>query len=207
MVDSLPHNGETTTGAGLIEGVNMRPTLSNPTRRRPLALFAAAALGIVAMLATAACTSSKANPAGAPQPTAPPSTTGGPAATVNVANSGLGQILVDPQGRTLYLFQADTGTTSACSGACATAWPPLRATGQPTVGGGANASLVGTTARSDGNPQVTYNGHPLYSFIQDKKPGDTTGQGLTAFGGGWFVLSPAGNQIAGSTSASGASGY
>jgi predicted lipoprotein with Yx(FWY)xxD motif len=125
---------------------------------------------------------------------------------VNVANSGLGQILVDSQGRTLHLFQADTGTTSACFGACATAWPPLRATGQPTVGGGANASLVGTTTRSDGNPQVTYNGHPLYTFIQGKKPGDTTGQGLTAFGGGWFVLSPAGNQIAGSASTSGASG-
>jgi predicted lipoprotein with Yx(FWY)xxD motif len=126
---------------------------------------------------------------------------------VSVANSGLGQILVNSQGLTLYLFQADTGTTSSCFGACAAAWPPLRAAGQPTVGSGANASLIGTTNRSDGNPQVTYNGHPLYLFIQDKKPGDTTGQGLTAFGGGWFALSPAGNQIAGAASTSGGLGY
>jgi predicted lipoprotein with Yx(FWY)xxD motif len=126
---------------------------------------------------------------------------------VSVANSGLGKILVNSRGLTLYLFQADAGTTSSCFGACAAAWPPLRATGQPTVGNGANASLIGTTVRSDGNPQVTYNGHPLYLFIQDKKPGDTTGQGLTAFGGGWFALSPAGNQIAGSASTSGGLGY
>jgi predicted lipoprotein with Yx(FWY)xxD motif len=126
---------------------------------------------------------------------------------VSVANSGLGKILVNSQGLTLYLFQADTGTTSSCLGACAAAWPPLRATGQPTAGNGANASLLGTTPRSDGNPQVTYNGHPLYLFVQDKKAGDTTGQGLTAFGGGWFVLSPAGTQIAAPASSSGAAGY
>jgi predicted lipoprotein with Yx(FWY)xxD motif len=130
----------------------------------------------------------------------------GQPASVSVANSGLGKILVDSQGRTLYLFQADTGTTSACFGACATAWPPLRATGQPTAGNGANASLVGTTPRTDGNPQVTYNGHPVYLFIQDKKSGDTNGQGVTAFGGGWFVLSPSGTQIGGAASSSGGGG-
>ena len=73
----------------------------------------------------------------------------------------------------------------------------------PTVGSGANASLVGTTTRSDGNPQVTYNGHPLYLYTGDNEAGDTNGQGSTAFGGGWFALSPAGNEVSGQGSSSG----
>jgi predicted lipoprotein with Yx(FWY)xxD motif len=121
-----------------------------------------------------------------------------------VAKSSLGNILVNSQGLTLYLFQADSGTTSTCFGACATAWPPLRATGQPTAGSGVTASLLGTTPRSDGNPQVTYNGHPLYLYVGDKKAGDTTGQGVTAFGGGWFALSPTGAQVTSAPSSSGA---
>jgi predicted lipoprotein with Yx(FWY)xxD motif len=72
---------------------------------------------------------------------------------------------------------------------------PLRATGKPTVGGGANASIVATSARSDGKPQITYNGHPLYLFSGDQKPGDTNGQGVNAFGGLWYALSSAGSQI------------
>jgi predicted lipoprotein with Yx(FWY)xxD motif len=122
-------------------------------------------------------------------------------------NSKLGNILVDSQGRTLYLFQKDSGTTSSCTGACAAAWPPLRVNGQPSVGSGANASMVGTTTRSDGNPQVTYNGHPLYLYAGDQEPGDTNGQGLTAFGGGWCAVSPAGNQVSGQGSNSGGGGY
>jgi len=127
--------------------------------------------------------------------------------TVHVAKTGLGKVLVDSRGRTLYLFTKDSGTNSTCSGACATAWPPLHASGKTTVGGGAKASLVGSTGRSDGTPQVTYNGHPLYTFIMDKKPGDTNGDGLTAFGGSWFAVSAAGKQVSSqaSTSASGAS--
>jgi predicted lipoprotein with Yx(FWY)xxD motif len=122
-------------------------------------------------------------------------------------NSQLGNILVDSQGRTLYLFQKDSGTMSSCTGACAAAWPPLRVNGQPTVGSGANAAMVGTTTRSDGNPQVTYNGHPLYLYSGDQNPGDTNGQGLTAFGGGWFAVSPSGNQVSGQGSNSGGGGY
>lgn len=102
---------------------------------------------------------------------------------------------VDSQGRTLYLLQKDSGTTSSCTGACAAAWPPLRSSGNPVVLGAANASLVGTTARSDGKPQATYNGHPLYSFVMDTKSGDANGEGLTAFGGTWFAVSPAGNPV------------
>jgi predicted lipoprotein with Yx(FWY)xxD motif len=89
---------------------------------------------------------------------------------------------------------------SACTGVCAVNWPPLRASGAPVVGSGANASLVGTTMRPDGKPQVTYNGHPLYLFIKDRKPGDTNGEGLAAFGGSWFAVSQTGNQVSAPTS-------
>ena len=114
----------------------------------------------------------------------------------------LGTILVDPKGRTLYRFNKDTGSKSACFGACAVAWPPLRATGKPTVGAGADASLVGTTARSDGKPQITYNGRPLYLYAGDEKAGDTRGQGLTDFGASWYVLTRGGNQVTGQASSS-----
>jgi predicted lipoprotein with Yx(FWY)xxD motif len=139
---------------------------------------------------------------------APPKTENGRPATVGVANNGsLGKILDDADGRTLYLFAKDSGTKSACTGACASAWPPLRASGKPTLGAGASASLVGKTPRSDGKPQVTYNGHPLYTYTGDQNPGDTNGQGLTAFGGSWFALSPAGNQVSGKGSNGGAPSY
>jgi predicted lipoprotein with Yx(FWY)xxD motif len=120
-----------------------------------------------------------------------------------------GDILVDSQGRTLYLFKADKGTTSACSGTCAVAWPPLRAHGRPTVGSRAKRSLIGSTARADGKPQVTYNGHPLYLYVDDQKPGDTNGQGVKAFGARWFALTPNGTQISSRPSAGsgGVSGY
>jgi predicted lipoprotein with Yx(FWY)xxD motif len=118
-----------------------------------------------------------------------------------VANSHLGRILVNSGGRTLYLFKGDAGTMSTCTGACATAWPPLLATGNPTAATGVTASKLGTTTRSDGTKQVTYNGHPLYLFIMDQKPGQTSGQGVNAFGAAWFVVSPSGNQIGASSSA------
>jgi predicted lipoprotein with Yx(FWY)xxD motif len=127
----------------------------------------------------------------------------GSSGTVSVADTGLGKILVDSQGKTLYMFEKDSGTKSACSGGCATAWPPLRASGKPTVGSGATKSLIGTTQRSDGEPQVTYNGHPLYGYQGDSKAGDTNGQGINAFGGLWYVLSPSGEVITTSSSSSG----
>jgi len=141
-------------------------------------------------------------------PASPTTASGGPA-TVGVANVGLGKTLVNSQGRTLYLFRKDTSTTSSCLGACAVNWPPLRASGKPTLGSGANASLVSTAARSDGKRQVIYNGHPLYLFSGDQKAGDTNGQGVNAFGGLWYAVSPAGNQVAGSSGSGGgySSGY
>ena len=128
----------------------------------------------------------------------------GQAAVVGAAAvGGLGTILVDSQGRTLYLFKKDSGKHSACSGACAASWPPLLATGNATVGGGASASMVGTARRPDGKPQVTYGGHPLYLFTGDKQPGDANGQGVSAFGAAWFALSTKGSQVSGTASQSG----
>jgi predicted lipoprotein with Yx(FWY)xxD motif len=136
----------------------------------------------------------------------PPMTASGQAATIGVTNTGLGNILVNSRGRTLYLFQKDAGTQSACTGACAVNWPPLRANSKVTLGNGAKASLVGTTTRSDGTSQVTYNGHPLYLFVGDHKAGDTNGEGVSAFGGGWFALSSSGSQVTAPASNSGGGG-
>jgi predicted lipoprotein with Yx(FWY)xxD motif len=115
--------------------------------------------------------------------------------TIEVRSTRLGKILVDSQGRTLYLFKKDSRGKSACSGECAKFWPPLRVRGKPTGGRSVSAAKLGTIKRSDGTRQVTYNGHPLYTFQQDSGPGQTHGQGLTAFGAAWFVLSPAGSQV------------
>jgi predicted lipoprotein with Yx(FWY)xxD motif len=113
---------------------------------------------------------------------------------VQAQSSSLGRIVVDGSGRTLYVFQADTGTTSHCYGACAQAWPPDTTTARPGAQG-LNAALLGTTARNDHTTQVTYKGHPLYHFAQDTKSGDTNGQGVTAFGGTWYVIGPSGAPI------------
>jgi predicted lipoprotein with Yx(FWY)xxD motif len=115
--------------------------------------------------------------------------------TVQLRGTSLGKILVNSQGRTLYLFKKDSHGRSTCTGACAKFWPPLRVSGKPTAGHGVSASKLGTIKRSDGKPQVTYNGHPLYTFQMDTKAGQTNGQGVTAFGAAWFALSSAGNQI------------
>jgi predicted lipoprotein with Yx(FWY)xxD motif len=173
------------------------------TRSTSITFVAGAAVVLLAAAALAGCGGG----GGASAPAAPPKTTNGQPATLGVANDGnLGEILVNSQARTLYLFLKDSGTTSACTDACAAAWPPLRANGKPTLGTGASAPLLGTATRSDGNPQVTYHGHPLYLYAGDQEPGDTNGQGLTQFGGGWFALSPAGDQVSGQGSGSGA-GY
>jgi predicted lipoprotein with Yx(FWY)xxD motif len=116
-------------------------------------------------------------------------------ATVAVAKSRLGSILVDSKGITLYDFVKDKGGSSSCYGACAALWPPLITKGKPHAGTGVRASLLGTTKRKDGKLEVTYNRHPLYYFVSDRKPGQTTGQGVNQFGSPWWVLSPAGKEI------------
>ena len=117
--------------------------------------------------------------------------------TVKVTKSHLGKIVVDGRGRTLYLFEKDKRGSghSTCSGACAGYWPPLLTSAKPVAGTGVKKSLLGTIKRSNGKKQVTYNGHPLYRFVQDTKAGQTKGQGTDFFGGEWYVVSPAGKKI------------
>jgi predicted lipoprotein with Yx(FWY)xxD motif len=113
-------------------------------------------------------------------------------AVVNVGqNTALGSILVDSNGMTLYIFTKDTPNTSTCYGGCAKAWPPLLTTGAPTGGTGVTASMLGTTTRTDGTTQVTYNGWPLYYFDSDAAAGDTKGEGVAT---SWYVMTPAGTQ-------------
>jgi predicted lipoprotein with Yx(FWY)xxD motif len=103
--------------------------------------------------------------------------------------------LTDSAGRALYLWTPDTKTKSMCSGACASAWPPLTVKGAPTAGTGATANDLGTISRSDGTKQVTYAGHPLYYFAGDKAAGQTNGEGSNGFGAPWYLVAPAGQQI------------
>lgn len=116
-------------------------------------------------------------------------------AVVKTRMTSLGKILVDGKGRTLYLFRKDTGRRSHCSGSCAAAWPPLTTRERPEAEGGAKQSKLSTRRRSNGKRQVLYNGHPLYRYAFDGAPGDTFGQGSTAFGARWFVLAPSGRAI------------
>jgi predicted lipoprotein with Yx(FWY)xxD motif len=110
---------------------------------------------------------------------------------VKTTHTKLGTFLVGPNGHTLYLFEKDKGTTSQCSGQCAKFWPPLTTSGSPKAGGSAKQSLLGTNSHH----QVTYHGHPLYYFLEDKSAGQSLGQGSKAFGAGWYVVTPSGNKI------------
>ena len=170
-------------------------------RSRSIGVLGAGGLAVLAAVA-AGCGGGGATAASS----APPKTASGQAATVGISNTGIGQILVDSQGRTLYLFKADQGTKSACTGACAGAWPPLLVKGKPTLSKGINASLVRTATRPEGTTQLTYNGHPLYRFAQDQKVGETNGQGVSAFGAAWFALNSAGNQVSAQPSSSSTGG-
>jgi predicted lipoprotein with Yx(FWY)xxD motif len=163
------------------------------TRSRTITFLVTAAVIPLTALALASCGGGTSD---ATASTAPPKTANGRSATVGVANVGpLGSILVDSKGRTVYLFEKDTGSKSTCFGACATEWPPVTTSGKPAPGSGVTASMLGTTTRSDGKTQVTYNGHPLYLFEADQKPGDATGQNVDAFGAKWYVLSAAGDKV------------
>ena len=120
------------------------------------------------------------------------SSTSSSAVTVKTASSPLGTILVDQDGKTLYLFEADSMNKSNCSGGCLTLWPPVMANGKATAGSGVSAGMIGTAT---GSSQVTYAGHPLYWFSGDSAAGDTNGEGLTDFGGAWYAVSPAGKAV------------
>ena len=104
--------------------------------------------------------------------------------------SGVGKILVDAEGMTLYYFQKDQKGSgkSKCEGACAEAWPPLITEGEPEAMAGVKAAMLGTIEREDGTTQVTYAGWPLYTFVEDKKPGEDNGTDSKAFGASWYPL-------------------
>lgn len=122
--------------------------------------------------------------------------------------SGLGTLLVDgTKGKTLYMFMKDKKDKSSCTGACAANWPPYLTVGKPKAGPGAKQALLGTTKRSNGKLQVTYNHHPLYWFKFDKAAGQTNGEAVTAFGGSWYVVSPKGAKIVPASSGGTGGGY
>ena len=170
------------------------------TRNNTLSLLMALAAIALVGLAVAGCGG------GADQATAASSSsssTGASSGTISASDNGdLGKILVDAKGRTVYLFEKDTGPMSTCFGACAAEWPPVTTTGKPSADDGVTASMLGTTKRSDGATQVTYGGHPLYLFEADKEPGDATGQNVDAFGAKWYVLSSAGQKVEGKATSS-----
>jgi predicted lipoprotein with Yx(FWY)xxD motif len=114
---------------------------------------------------------------------------------VALRKTPIGSVLVDARGRTLYLFEKDRGGVSACNTACIKYWPALTSSGAPRAGRGVHQSLLRVTAPRNGRSQVTYAGHPLYTFVGDKRPGQSTGEGLTNFGAGWYVVAASGRKI------------
>jgi predicted lipoprotein with Yx(FWY)xxD motif len=167
-----------------------------------------AALALIALLAIAGCgsssdSSSNSGSSGSAYGGGESSTStassessaGGTAAVVTASSvPKLGKVIVNSKGLTLYDFHKDKGGKSACYGACEQAWPPLTSEGRPQAGEGAMASKLGTTKRKDGTLQVTYDGHPLYTFVEDKKPGEANGNDTSAFGAQWYALFPSGEE-------------
>jgi predicted lipoprotein with Yx(FWY)xxD motif len=146
---------------------------------RAIAVLAVAALGLTGFLAAGSVARSATRSS----------------ATVSLHKTTLGMILVAANGRTLYLFGKDRNNRSACSASCAQFWPPLLSRTKPIAGPGIKAALLGTTRRSNGSLQVTYNRHPLYTYTLDKQAGQTKGEGVFAFGAKWYALSAKGTAI------------
>jgi len=156
----------------------------------------AAAAALLSVLSACGGGSSAAAPAAtAPAASVPAATTSAAAsgAAIDLGNTSLGMVLTDAQGRTLYMFVPDQAAgASTCYDQCATAWPPVLTTGSPVAGTGIDASLLGTTNRTDGTVQVTYNKLPLYLFAQDSAAGDVNGQGVKNV---WYVMDAKGTVV------------
>jgi predicted lipoprotein with Yx(FWY)xxD motif len=173
----------------------------------------AAAMSITALaIFVAGCGGSSTTSSTSSSPTTSTSTTGAGGSsgaavmTVSTASTPkLGTIIVTSNGIALYDFQKDTSTKSACYGSCAKVWPPLITSGAPKAAGGAEATKLGTIKRTDGTTQVTYNGHPLYTYTADMSPGEVNGNGITSFGGAWHALKPSGSAATASATTGGAS--
>jgi predicted lipoprotein with Yx(FWY)xxD motif len=169
-----------------------------------LAAVASAALFLIAVIGLAGCGGSSSSSSIGSETTAsgeatktvpapPPNPEEGTTFVTLGSAPGLGLVLADSEGRTLYAFSADAGGKPSCYGACEKAWPPLIvAKGEPEPSNGASAAKLGTTERRDGSIQVSYAGHPLYAFSGDKSPGQAKGNGATAFGGNWTALKGSG---------------
>ncbi len=183
------------------------------TARFRFASLLALAISAIAVAGCGSASSSSSSTAAAAQP-APASSAAtsstsssdesGPE-SIGTAKGSAGTYLTADEGRAVYLWVADSGGKSSCSGACAKAWPPVETKGDPKAEDGVNAADLGTITRSDGSEQVTYNGHPLYYFIADKSKGETKGQGNNGFGALWWLVAPSGNAIT-SGSSGGSSG-
>jgi predicted lipoprotein with Yx(FWY)xxD motif len=164
--------------------------------------YALALLAVVGAVVIAGCgggsssTSAESTSSGGESATTS-SSSGGSGTIASGEVAGLGTVLVDSSGMTVYLFTEDKGTTSVCYGGCEEEWPPVVASGKPTAGEGAISSALGTTKRKDGTLQVTYEGHPVYTFADDKSPGEANGQ---EDDGVWFVMNEAGAAVKGKAS-------
>ncbi|MFJ2028229.1 hypothetical protein [Streptosporangium sp. NPDC087985] len=130
-------------------------------------------------------------------PSGSPTESGMPSgrAMVELGDTKIGKVLVGEEGRTLYLFKKDKDGKSSCSDACAMVWPPYLTEGKPEAGNGVKADLLDTIKREDGKTQVTYNHHPLYYYVKDKKAGDTTGNDIESFGAEWYAVTAEGKKV------------
>jgi predicted lipoprotein with Yx(FWY)xxD motif len=164
-----------------------RPEPGSVRRRRPGLLSAVVVVGLSVILS--GCVGGSVTALSTPPTT-------NESFTLSVQRSPEGLILATGTGFTLYDFVPDKPNHSACLNAgCVYQWPPFLVKGTIQVGPGVNRALLGRVTRPDGYSQLTYNGHPLYTYILDKKPGSVTGQAIDQDGGPWYVLNPAGNEI------------
>ena len=185
--------------------------MANWTTAKIRSVGAAALVGVALIVAGCGSSSSTSTATAAAAATSSATATAAPASAKGVSVSSVkgsaGTYLTGTSGRALYLWVADSGGKSSCSGACAKVWPPVTTTGTPVASHGVKAGDLSTITRSDGTKQVAYKGHPLYYFAEDTAAGSTKGQGSDGFGAKWWLVAPAGTAITtgGSSSASGAS--
>jgi predicted lipoprotein with Yx(FWY)xxD motif len=156
---------------------------------------------VAAGLLAAAC-SSAAGTSGSSAPASSGASAGSAAGTVIETQAGSGGTFLTEGGHTVYLWVKDGMNKTTCTGACASAWPPVLAQGKLTASGGAKAADLGTIARPGGGKQVTYDGHALYFFAGDSSSGQTSGQGSDSFGAKWWLVAPSGTQITAADTAS-----
>ena len=177
----------------------------NDAKERSMRIRIVAAAGVAAMvMGAAACSSSSPSTGAGSGPPSSASGAAGSGAALKTATINGVSVVTNAQGFTLYLFAPDTATASKCTGACAQIWPPV--TGPAAAGQGVTGTL-GTITRSDGSKQVTYNGHPLYTYAADTAAGQAKGNGINVDGGVWHEVTASGQAAPAATSGGGGYGY